>query len=137
MARAVDYQWMFRKSPAMATSIAEDGSYVDVNDTFLERLGYERGEMVGRRPSDFVTPASARRIEEEFLPALRRTGKLDNKPIAFVSASGEIVECMTNSIVEYDPDGASARLCYFISSPSSGADPKTATCIAARCNWTS
>lgn len=106
MAGRVHYQWMFRKSPAMATSIAEDGTYVDVNDAFLARIGYRREEMVGRRPSEFVTPKSARRIEEEFLPALRRTGRLENKPIAFVSSSGEVVECMTNSVVEYDPDGA-------------------------------
>ena len=27
-----DYQWLFRKSPSMATFIAEDGAYLDVND---------------------------------------------------------------------------------------------------------
>ena len=109
MTKLDDYQWLFRRSPAMATSIAEDGTYLDVNDAFLERLGYERDEMVGRRPSDFVTADSAERIEQEFLPALRRTGKLENKPIGFVSSSGEIVECITNSLVEYDPDGAFVR----------------------------
>ena len=36
-----DYQWLFRKAPVMATSIAEDGVYLDVNDTMLERLGYQ------------------------------------------------------------------------------------------------
>jgi PAS domain S-box-containing protein len=40
---------------------------------------------------------------------LRRTGKLENKPIAFVTSSGEVVECMTNSLVEYDPAGAFVR----------------------------
>ena len=109
MATLDDYQWLFRKSPAMATSIGESGAYVDVNDAFLERLGYAREDMVGRRPSEFVSKDSARRIEEEFLPALRRTGKLDNKPIAFVAKSGEVVDCMTNSLVEYDPDGAFVR----------------------------
>ena len=109
MTRFEDYQWLFRKSPAMATSIGEDGNYLDVNDAFLERLGYDREDMVGRRPSDFVTAESAQRIEEEFLPALRRTGKLENKPIGFVSSSGETVDCMTNSLVEYDPSGAFVR----------------------------
>ena len=104
-----DYQWLFRKSPAMATSIGEDGTYVDVNDAFLARLGYDHADMVGHKPYEFVTPESARRIDEEFLPALRRTGKLENKPIGFVSSSGEVVECMTNSIVEYDPDGSFVR----------------------------
>ena len=104
-----DYQWLFRKSPAMATSIGEDGDYLDVSDAFLERLGYEREEMVGRRPGDFVTQESARRIEEEFLPVLRRTGKLENKPIGFVAKSDELVECVTNSLVEYDPGGNYVR----------------------------
>jgi PAS domain S-box-containing protein len=104
-----DYQWLFRKSPAMATSIGEDGVYLDVNDAFLERLGYGRDEMVGRRPSDFVTEESARRIDEEFLPVLRRTGKLENKPIGFVAKSGEVVDCVTNSLVEYDPGGTYVR----------------------------
>ena len=93
----------------MATSIAEDGTYLDLNDAFLERLGYARDEMVGRRPAEFVTSESAERIEKEFLPALRRTGRLENKPVGFVTRSGELVECMTNSVVEYDPDGAFLR----------------------------
>ncbi len=38
MTKLDDYQWLFRKSPAMATSIGADGSYVDVNDAMLERL---------------------------------------------------------------------------------------------------
>jgi len=109
MTRLDDYQWLFRKSPAMATSIAEDGTYLDVNDALLERLGYRRDEMVGRRPTEFVTEESAHRIEKEFLPALRRTGKLENKPIGLLARSGEIVECMTNSLVEYDPNGAFVR----------------------------
>lgn len=104
-----DYQWLFRKSPAMATAIGQDGTYLDINDAFLERLGYEREEMVGRRPAEFVTTESQRRIEQELLPALRRTGKLKNKPITFVAKSGELIDCMTNSRVEYDPGGTFVR----------------------------
>jgi len=104
-----EYQWLFRKSPAMATSIGEDGAFLDVNDAFLERLAYARDEMIGRRPSEFVTEESARRIEKEFLPALRRTGKLEDKPIGLLAKSSEVVECMANSIVGYDPSGAFVR----------------------------
>lgn len=93
----------------MATSIGQDGVYLDVNDALLERLGYTRDEMLGRRPVDFVTPESALRIEKEFLPALRRTGRLENKPVAFVTKSGDSVDCLVNSLVEYDPDGEFLR----------------------------
>ncbi len=109
MTQLDDYQWLFRKAPAMATSIAEDGAYLDVNDAFLRRLGYERQEMIGRPPLDFVTPASARRVRDEFRPALRRTGKLENKPISLVTKSGDVVDCLTNALVEYDPQGEYLR----------------------------
>jgi len=104
-----DYQWLFRKAPAMTTFIAEDGVYLDVNDAFLSRLGYTRDEMVGSRPEDFVTPQSARRIADEYRPVLRRTGKLENKPLSFVTRSGDVVDCNTNAIVEYRESGAFMR----------------------------
>jgi PAS domain S-box-containing protein len=109
MGNADDYRWLFRKAPTMATSIGADGRYLDVSDAFLLRLGYRRGDMIGRRPAEFVTAESARRIEEELLPTLRRTGRLENKPVDFVTAGGEIVNCLTNSLVEHDADGEFVR----------------------------
>ncbi|MGI9225277.1 MAG: PAS domain-containing protein, partial [Woeseiaceae bacterium] len=104
-----DYQWLFRKAPVMATSIAEDGFYLDVNDTMLERLGYQRDEMVGRRPEEFATPRSAKRIAGELRPALRRMGKLENEPVGLVAKSGEVVECVTNAFIEFDREGEFLR----------------------------
>ncbi len=109
MTTSSDYQWLFRRAPAMATSIGRDGCYLDVNDALLDRLGYTREEMVGRRPAEFVTDECAERIEKEFLPKLRRTGRLENKPVAFVSKTGDIVNCLTNSVIEHDPEGRYIR----------------------------
>jgi PAS domain S-box-containing protein len=99
-----DYRWLFRRAPVMATSIGNDGRYLDVNDALLRRLKYAREDMIGRRPEDFVTPESAARIAAEFLPTLRRTGKLENKPVAFVTSDGEVVDCRVNSFVEKSRD---------------------------------
>ncbi len=104
-----DYEWLFRKAPVMTTSIAEDGAYLDVNDAMLERLGYELADMVGRRPEEFATAETADCILHELRPALRRRGKLENKPVSFVTSSGEIVECVTNAFVEYDAEGKFLR----------------------------
>lgn len=104
-----DYQWLFRKAPSMATSIAEDGAYLDVNDTMLARLGYARDDMVGRKPEEFTTAESAARVRDELRPALRRTGKLENKPISFVTKSGDVVDCMTSAIIERDREGKFVR----------------------------
>ncbi len=81
---AINYQWLFRRAPIMATSIGDDGCYIDVNDMFAGRLGYRREDIIGKPPARFVTRDSAERIDKEFRPILRRTGKLENKPVAFV-----------------------------------------------------
>jgi PAS domain S-box-containing protein len=104
-----DYEWLFRKAPVMTTSIAEDGSYLDVNDAMLERLGYSLEDMVGHRPEEFATPETAERIVHELRPALRRRSKLENKPVALVTSSGEVVECITNAFVEFDQEGEFLR----------------------------
>ena len=104
-----DYEWLFRKAPVMTTSIAEDGAYLDVNDAMLERLGYTLEDMVGRRPEEFSTAETAERITNELRPALRRRGKLENKPVSLVTASGEVVDCITNAFIEYDLEGEYLR----------------------------
>jgi len=104
-----DYEWLFRKAPVMTTSIAEDGCYLDVNDAMLDRLGYALDDMVGHKPEEFATPESAERIVSELRPLLRRRGKLENKYISFVSASGEVVDCIANAFVEYDREGQFLR----------------------------
>ena len=104
-----DYEWLFRKAPVMTTSIAEDGRYLDVNDAMLERLGYALDQMIGRKPEEFATSESAERIVKELRPALRRRGKLENKYISFVAASGEVVDCITNAFIEYDREGQYLR----------------------------
>ena len=101
-----DYKWLFRKAPVMATSIDETGHYLDVNDAFVERLGYRRDEVIGRPPTDFMTARSAQRVVREYRQALRRIGRLDNKPVSFVAHDGEIVDCNTSAIVEQDVSGA-------------------------------
>ena len=109
MAKQNDYEWLFRKAPVMTTSIAEDGSYLDVNDAMLRRLGYELDDMIGHKPEEFATPESAERIVSELRPALRRRGKLENKPVSFVTATGEVVDCVTNAFIEYDLEGEFLR----------------------------
>ncbi len=104
-----DYQWLFRKAPVMATSIAENGTYLDVNDAMLSRLGYARDDMVGHSPEEFATPECAERIRKELRPALRRTGKLESKPISFITRSGEVVDCVTDALVEFNRAGEYLR----------------------------
>ena len=69
-----DYEWLFRRLPVMSTLIAADGTYLDVNDTMLELVGYGRADRVGHRPEEFMTAESAARVRSELRPALRGRG---------------------------------------------------------------
>ena len=109
MSRHQDYEWLFRKAPVMTASIAQDGTFLDVNDAMLERLGYTLDEVVGRKPEAFLSAESAERLRDEFRPALRRRGKLENKYISLVAASGEVVDCITNAFIESGGDGKYLR----------------------------
>jgi len=84
--------------PAFALRMNSDGCIVAVSEQLLERLGYPRDAMLGRRPEDFATEASRERIRSEHMPRYRRTGRLDNVPIAFLTSSGQRVSLLANTV---------------------------------------
>jgi PAS domain S-box-containing protein len=105
MSQAEQYQWLFRRSPALLVSLNEDGFFVDASDAWLRRFGYGREEITNMRPHDLASPDGAKRIVEEYLPVLRRTGSLSGVPIDLVTRNNERVECLANAIVERSEAG--------------------------------
>ena len=102
MSDELSYQWLFRKSPALSVSLNQEGYFVDASDAFLARFGYARDEISTLRPQDISSASSAERIVEDYLPLLRRSGRVTGVPIELVTKSGEIVDCLANAVVERD-----------------------------------
>jgi len=105
MSLADRYQWLFRKTPALTVSLDEDGYFLDASDAWLRRFGYTRDELRHLRPQDLGSPESARRVNEEYLPLLRRTGRLDNVPFDITTKSGERVDLLASAMVERGAEG--------------------------------
>ncbi|MDP2324431.1 MAG: sigma 54-interacting transcriptional regulator [Gammaproteobacteria bacterium] len=96
------YRALFRRLPVLAALLDQDGRFIDVSDAWVARTGYGREDLRGRRPEDLATPDSARRICEEHRPHFRRTGRLDNALVEFLTADGAILELLVTSTVERD-----------------------------------
>ncbi|MGD2166877.1 MAG: sigma 54-interacting transcriptional regulator [Gammaproteobacteria bacterium] len=102
-------QWLLRRSPTLMLLLDGDGRILDASDEWLRRFGYPREQVVGKRPHDFSSPEVARRIIEEYIPLLRRTGELEAAPVDIVTRSGERVDCFARAVVEHDSAGEFLR----------------------------
>src|SRR5262245_43610949 len=76
MSPADRYQWLFRRCPALIVALDKDGFFTDTSDAWIERFGYSREELTRLKPHNLATPESAQLISKEYLPMLRRTGRL-------------------------------------------------------------
>ena len=93
---ATNYRQLFRMSPVLAVALDEDGFIVDASDAWLRRFGYTREEIVRLRARELASPPASRRIENDYLPLLRRSGHLNNVPVDLRTRSGEQVDCLAN-----------------------------------------
>jgi PAS domain S-box-containing protein len=105
MSQQEQYQWLFRRSPGLLVSLNEDGFFVDASDAWLRRFGYAREEITNMRPQDLASPEGAKRIVEEYMPVLRRTGRLEGVPVDLVTRNNERVDCLATAIVERSEAG--------------------------------
>ena len=94
-----DYQPFFRMNPVLAVALNEEGFLLDATDAWLQRFGYTRDEIQLLRARELSSPAVTHRIENDYLPLLRRTGRLNNVPVDLYTRSGEQVDCLANVAV--------------------------------------
>ncbi len=95
---------VFRVLPVMAHSIDREGRLVHVSDAWLERLKYERDDVIGRPLTDFLTEEGRNRATGEVIPRFFREGRVDDIPYAFVASDGEIVDILLSARAVSLPD---------------------------------
>jgi len=100
---------LYESTPALMHSVDADGRVLSVSDRWLERLGYERAQVVGRAVEEFMTPESARRVREVYRPALWRDGQVGDSPVQLVCADGMLRDVLISAVAEYTPEGQPLR----------------------------
>ena len=95
--RAEQFQLLFSKAPLGYQSLDFDGNFIDVNQRWLDILGYKREEVIGKWFGDFLTPAFHNSFHEQF-PIFKAQGKIHsefemvhkNGSVLFIAFDGRI-----------------------------------------------
>jgi PAS domain S-box-containing protein len=90
-------QMLFDKAPLGYQSLDFDGFFIEVNQQWLDTLGYQREEVIGKWFGDFLTPAYQEGFRQRF-PIFKSQGQIHsefemqhkNGSILFIAFEGRI-----------------------------------------------
>ncbi len=103
------YRSLYLSTPAMLHSIDARGRLISVSDHWAEALGYDRGEVIGKRLTDFFTEASRRHAESVVFPEFFKTGVCKDIPYQIVRKDGRAMDILLSAIVDRDRAGNMVR----------------------------
>jgi sigma-B regulation protein RsbU (phosphoserine phosphatase) len=97
---------LYENAPCGYLSTFPDGQIARVNATLLGWLGYDRGELVGRRYfSDLLTAGGRLYHETHFAPLLAMQGQIGGVALELQAADGTRLPVLVNSAVKTDATG--------------------------------
>ena len=99
------FRAIYQNTPIMMHSIGMSHELVSVNRNWLETMGYEEAEVIGRKSSDFLTEASRRYAAEVALPRFLKTGAAKDVAYQMVKKNGEVIDVLLSAVAEIDSDG--------------------------------
>ena len=100
---------LYERTPVPLHSIAPDGSLIAVSDGWLNLLGYQREEVLGRQSFDFLTKDSAEYALNVIFPEFKQKGRVRDVPYQMVTKNGDIIHVEISAIWDYDDDGKPFR----------------------------
>ena len=102
--RAQEIADLYDRAPCGYHSLAADGTVIAVNETELELLGYARAEFVGRKLTEFMTPASSAAFAQSW-EELQRSGAVRDLELELIRKDGTIMPFLVSRNVVHDAAG--------------------------------
>jgi PAS domain S-box-containing protein len=88
---------LYRETPLPLHAIGPDGRIEETSDAWLDLLGYTREEALGRKLTDFMTPESAQRYQEDVRVSSQRGSELPEAEYQFVRKSGGTLDALLSA----------------------------------------
>jgi len=108
------YKDLYQNAPVMLYSLDKEDRITSVSNMWLETMGYQREEVIGRSAFDFFTSQSRRDAIENSFAAFYKSGYIKNRPYQFVSRRGEIKDILLSAIAQRDARGNYSGALAFI-----------------------
>jgi PAS domain S-box-containing protein len=106
------YRDLYNNTPVMLCSMDADNNITSASNLWLETLGYERKEVIGKSFLNFLTPDSRGDAEEILFSEIHRSGQMKNRPCQILTRDGEEKHVLLSAISQTDAldnyDGALA-----------------------------
>ena len=99
------YQFFYEKTPVMLQAIDGDGVMQAVSKKWLEKLGFEEREVIGKKVFEFLSKETNTALLSGLLEQIIEKGELSNQVIECVKKNGEIFEAIASAEVIYDDEG--------------------------------
>ncbi|MEX2233072.1 MAG: response regulator, partial [Cyclobacteriaceae bacterium] len=96
---------LYNKAPCGYQSLNANGVIVNINDTLLGWLGYERVNVVNKVNIKELLTESGRELFNKNFPQFKVQGFLNDKRFDLVAKDGSLIPVMINSIAIYDAQG--------------------------------
>lgn len=102
------YRNTYNRAPVMMHSINEQMEVISVSDYWLDKMGYERHEVIGQKIMRFMTNSSIEALREN-MKIFYEQGGVKNVEYEFIKKSGETISVLLSSVAEYDDEGVFER----------------------------
>ncbi|RJP80370.1 MAG: PAS domain-containing sensor histidine kinase, partial [Desulfobacteraceae bacterium] len=108
-----NFRLMFMNAPLPYQSLDETGAFIDVNQAFLDILGYTKEELIGKNFGDFLHPDWTAHFKENF-PRFKAIGEILGVEFEMVKKNGDPILVSFNGKIQRDDSGNFKRThCIF------------------------
>ena len=96
------FRSLYRGTPLPLHSLDQEGKVEQVSDTWLELMGYQRDEVIGRPMINFLTAESAHQFQTLDWPALIAQDALEPREYRVLTKQGTVLDVVSTARIERD-----------------------------------
>ena len=109
-----NFRLLYDHSPIPYQSLDSEGHIMEVNESWLSKLGYKRHDVIGRYFTDFIAPEYIKSFEENF-SKLHEDGEILGVNFEMILKNGNRINVTIDCKAGYNQDGTFKQThCVFI-----------------------